>query len=184
MKRIPRTDCPTPLSLSVLPPRPEPGRPHRKELQTLLLGPGSDGLELPPMTDLVATVLALAEGKRRKVILPLASSTGEFAFVRRAEHVLLSYYDSGPVPQIFLRDRPIDLSRLVAACGLAALEMHELAALSSNDRTGLLLAERALRAAVKPDRTPAQPFVLKRGGAQAAAEEAPLSFGFSAKIPQ
>jgi hypothetical protein len=183
MKRIPRTDCPSPLPLAVLSSRPEPGRPQRKELEKLLLGPGSDGLELPPLTDLVATVLALAEGKRRKVILPLASSTGEFAFVRRAEHVLLSYYDGGPVPQIFVRDRAIELTRLIAACGAAALEQHELATAGS-DRSGLLLAERALRATIKADRNQAVPLVARRGGAQSARDEIPLSFGFAAKIPQ
>ena len=117
MKRTPpRIDRLAPANVSALSsaePSPQPTaaekRPRRAELLALLLGPGADSVELPPLTDLVATVLALAEGKRRKVILPLASSTGEFAFVRRADQILLCYYDSGPVPQIFVRDRAVDL---------------------------------------------------------------------------
>ncbi len=191
MKRTPRIDRLVPVQVAPLlptafvsPREPLEKRPRRAELLSLLLGPGAEGVELPPLTDLVATLLALAEGKRRKVILPLASSTGEFAFVRRGDQVLLCYYDSGPVPQIFVRDRPIDLSALVSACGAAALELADATPSSqSGERPGIVLAERVLRTQIKPDRGPALLVVEKRGGAQLERPDVPLCFGFSARIP-
>lgn len=189
MKRTPRIDRLASAPVSITPAQepslqpPAASRPRRAELLSLLLGSGAESVELPSLTDLVATVLALAEGKRRKVILPLASSTGEFAFVRRAEQVLLCYYDSGPVPQIFVRDRSIDLATLIAACGAAALELAELSQNSNGERPGLVLAERVMRAHIKPDRTPALLIVSKRGGAQSERTDMPLCFGFSARIP-
>ncbi len=158
---------------------------RRSELHALLLGPGSESVELPSLTDLVATVLALSEGKRRKVILPLASSTGEFAFVRRADQILLCYYDSGPVPQIFVRDRAIGLSALIAACATAARELAENNPGVGTERPGgLVLAERVLRAQVKPDRAPALLTVTKQGGLQSERADVPVGYGFTARIPQ
>jgi len=188
MKRTPRIDRLTPVPASVtsaadLAPPPAASRPRRAELLALLLGAGADHLELPSLTDLVSTVLALAEGKRRKVILPLASSTGEFAFVRRGEQILLCYYDSGPVPQIFVRDRAVELSRLIQACGAAARELAELHANGQTERPGVVLAERILRTQVKADRSPALLTVSKRGGAQSERADMPLCFGFAARIP-
>ena len=100
-------------------------RPHHETLLSLLFGRGDGGVELPPLTDLVATVLALAEGTSRKGILPLSSSTAELSLVRRGPHALLSFYDGGPVPQIFVRDRQIPLTRLLQCCSAAARELCE-----------------------------------------------------------
>jgi len=157
-------------------------RPRHDELLSHLLGPGATGLELPSVPDLALALVALAEGKRRKSILPLASSTGEFALVRRGNEVLLSYYDSGPVPQIFVRDRSLDLATLIALCGKVAAELAEHA--QTGDRTALMIAERALRTTLRPDRQLPPPSVVRRGGAPAAREEAPLSFGFSVRLQQ
>lgn len=183
MKHTPRIHRLSRPQTSVVP-KADP-RPHHTQLLALLLGPGAEGLELPPLTDLLVTLLALSEGTRRKVILPLANSTGEFAFVRRAEQVLLSYYDTGPVPQLFVRDRPVELARLIATCCAAALELERLSpSPSAGERTLTLLAERALRTPIKPDDGAPLPTVLKRGGARQGAPDTPLSFGFSARIPQ
>src|SRR5690606_15016413 len=100
-------------------------RPRHEELAAHLLGPGGHGLELPALTDLALALCALAEGKRRKAILPLSTSTGEFALVRRGSEVLVTYYDGGPVPQIFVRDRCLDLLGLIALCGKAAAKQCE-----------------------------------------------------------
>ncbi|MFT3923585.1 MAG: PQQ-like beta-propeller repeat protein [Myxococcales bacterium] len=189
MKRTPRIDRLTPVPALPASPandahaQPPIARPRRAELLALLLGHGAESIELPSLTDLVTTVIALAEGKRRKVILPLSSSTGEFALVRRAEQVLLCYYDSGPVPQIFVRDRAIDLAALIGACGAAAKEAAELYPASQGERPGIVLAERILRTQIKPDRTPNLLTVSKRGGAQGERADMPLCFGFAARIP-
>jgi len=157
-------------------------RPCHEELSKHLLGPGVTGSELPPLTDLLAVLLALAEGTRRKALLPLASSTGEFAFVRRGEQVLVSYYDGGPVPQIFVRDRPLELAELLAVASAAAIEQSTLASSTVNDPASLLIVERAQRAIVKPDPQPAPVVVKRQAGALEPPRDAPLAFGFSAKL--
>lgn len=156
-------------------------RPQHDELLAHLLGPGALGVELPAVGDLALALCALAEGKRRKAILPLATSTGEFALVRRGADVLLSYYDSGPVPQIFVRDRCLDLASLIALCGRVAAEQCD--DTPSGDRTALLIAERALRATIQPDRETPRVSVVRRD-AHRPNDPAPLTFGFSAKLSQ
>lgn len=152
---------------------------RQEELATHLLGSAPSGIELPALSDLVLALCALAEGKRRKAILPLSSSTGEFALVRRGNHVLLSYYDGGPVPQMFVRDRTLDLAQLIALCGRAAKEQCETHA---SCRTKLAVAERALRTTLAPDRYLPPPARVHRGGG-ALSPESPLSFAFVAKLP-
>jgi outer membrane protein assembly factor BamB len=174
MKRIPYPDRSIPAGAHV---RTETS--HHERLLSCLLGAGAAGLELPPVTDLALSLVALAEGKRRKALLPLASSTGEFALVRRGNDVLLSYYDSGPVPQIFIRDRVLDLTALLALCADAAGEASEPA---EHGRTALVIAERARRVMLAPDRQLPPATLVRRGGASVAPDGAPLSFGFWAKI--
>jgi outer membrane protein assembly factor BamB len=182
MKRIPFPDCSQPSATDVLTDvkaDAKSARPRHEELAIHLLGPGATGLEVPALTDLALALCSLAEGKRRKAILPLSASTGEFALVRRGSEVLLSYYDSGPVPQIFVRDRCLDLLGLIALCGKAASEQ----CVDATDRTPLLIAERALRTTLVPDRQLPPVTVVRRGSAQAR-EAGPLSFGFSARLCQ
>jgi outer membrane protein assembly factor BamB len=179
MNLIPRPDrlaSAAPLAQASQPPS-----PRHEALLGLLLGEGSASLELPPLFDLVATVLALAEGQRRKAILPLAASTGEFAMVRRGEHALVSYYDGGPVPQLFVRDRAVPLSRLCTLCADAADELAEQSGQQAVQRTARLVAERARRAQLAPDRRAAPVALVKRGGAQSGGSSA-LEFGFSVRV--
>jgi hypothetical protein len=173
MKRIPYPDRSIPASSQTR------ASSRHEQLLASLLGPGARGLELPSVTDLALSLVALAEGKRRKAILPLASSTGEFALVRRGNDVLLSYYDSGPVPQIFVRDRVLDLAALIELCSEAASELSEHA---ESGRTALVIAERARRTRLAPDRQLAPASLVRRGGTGVAREGTPLSFGFSARI--
>jgi hypothetical protein len=158
-------------------------RPRLDELVKRLVGAGTVGTELPPLTDLLAVLLALAEGTRRKAILPLASSTGEFALVRRGEQVLVSYYDGGPVPQVFVRDRPVPLGELLAATIAATLEQHAEAALDDAEQKSRgLITERAQRTTIKADLQLTPSFVLRRAGALSAPADAPLAFGLSLKL--
>ncbi len=157
--------------------------PAYSTLLAELLGPEVTDLEPPGLADLIGSVLGLCEGQRRRTILPLASSTGEFALVRRGEHVLLSYYDSGLIPQIFVRDRVLALPSLLAACTRAAFEMSEHAQAGSIEKAARRLYERCARTEIKPDDLTAPAVVTRRGGALVRSE-APLAFGFSARIPQ
>lgn len=157
-------------------------RPRFDELVKRLVGAGAIGTELPPLTDLLAVLLALAEGTRRKAILPLASSTGEFAFVRRGEQVLVSYYDGGPVPQVFVRDRPLALEDLLRATTAAALEQSALGAPCEAELGNELITDRAQRTIIKADLQATPSFVLRRAGALSAPSDTPLAFGFSIKL--
>jgi outer membrane protein assembly factor BamB len=159
-----------------------PSAPRHEALLGLLVGGGAAALELPPLFDLIAIVLALAEGQRRKAILPLTSSTGEFAMVRRGEQALVSYYDSGPVPQIFVRDRAVPLARLLEACAAAADELAGSSGQGAIEKTARIVAERARRVVVTPDRQTAPVAQLKRGGAQTANDNNALEFGYSARV--
>jgi len=158
-------------------------RPHYEALLALLFGRGDGGVELPPLTDLVATVLALADGSARKGILPLASSTGELSLVRRGQHALFSFYDGGPVPQIFVRDREILLHKLLQCCGDAARELCEQTVSGPGQTAARRLAERAACAEILADHTPAPTPVLRRAGALVPPrDDSPLAFGFSARV--
>ncbi|HEX5661653.1 MAG TPA: PQQ-binding-like beta-propeller repeat protein [Polyangiales bacterium] len=152
-------------------------RPRRDRVAKYLVGAGASGAELPPLTDLLGVLVTLAEGTRRKAILPLASSTGEFAFVRRDEHALVSYYDAGPVPQVFVRDRAVDLVTLIEATAAAVREQH------ATDEGMLALAERAQRVTLKAAPHSAPSLVSRKGGALSAPSDAPLAFGFTIKLP-
>ncbi|MDB4989733.1 MAG: putative cell surface protein [Myxococcaceae bacterium] len=156
-------------------------RPRLDELVKQLLGAGSVGAELPPLPDLLAVLLALAEGTRRKAILPLTSSTGEFAFVRRGENVLVSYYDGGPVPQVFVRDRPLDLAELLRGATAATVEQSAHWPDASLEHAKSMI-ERARRSEIKADPQLAPIFVTRRGGALHASDETPLAFGYSVKL--
>src|SRR5688500_1833471 len=70
-------------------------RAATRDLASLLLGPALAAPELPPLGDLVAAAVALAEGTRRKVLLPLGGTPAEFALVRRGDAVLVSCYEIG-----------------------------------------------------------------------------------------
>jgi outer membrane protein assembly factor BamB len=156
-------------------------RPRHDELVKHLLGAAASGTELPPLTDLLGVLLALAEGTRRKAILPLSSSTGEFAFVRRGDQVLVSFYDGGPVPQIFVRDRPLELRELLTATVAAVVEQSELALPPALDQA-CAIADRARRTIIKADPQLPPSFVLRRAGALRAPEGTPLAFGFAIKL--
>ncbi|MDB4975048.1 MAG: putative cell surface protein [Myxococcaceae bacterium] len=156
-------------------------RPRLDELVKSLVGAGAVAAELPPLTDLLAVLLALAEGTRRKALLPLASSTGEFAFVRRGEQVLVSYYDGGPVPQVFVRDRPLGLCELLASTTAATLEQSALWPSASQEHAQSI-TDRARRTVVKVDPLPTPSVVVRRAGALHAPEGAALAFGFSVKL--
>src|SRR5689334_23026994 len=61
-------------------------------LATLLYGGVGATRELPPLTDLLGALLSLADGQRRKALLPLSGLPAELAIVRRGQSALVSFY--------------------------------------------------------------------------------------------
>lgn len=158
---------------------------HHEALRALLLGMGSGtDAEIPPLADLISAGVHLAEGSRRKVILPLEGRPAEFTFVRRADDVLVSHYDTSGMPEIVVLDRRISLQTLLSECGKACEALS-----SRNDRSSQSaykrLAERASLAACTmiPDAYAGDlPIELSGGAEHAPSDQVPLAFGFEATI--
>ena len=113
------------------------------ELRALLIGNSLSEEDLPPLADLIAGAIALAEGLRHKVILPLGRSALEFALVRRGADVLVDYYGTESTPEILLRQRRIALGELLEVCAQSA---RALARESGSTTLGRALWSLSLRA--------------------------------------
>ncbi len=165
-------------------PSPADERPTREVLATLaelLLGPRVD-VPMPAVADLLSAAIALAEGSRKKSILPLAIAPAELVLVRRGSDALVSYYVSDGTPDVRVLDRALPLRSLLEGTAAAATRL----AASDPDPTSrqlvLRLADRARDVEIRPMRS-APPPILKRGGAlERPPEEVPLAFGFEASI--
>jgi outer membrane protein assembly factor BamB len=175
----------TPLALDDLAATPGELRDVFSELRRLLLGDSDAEQELPPLPELVAGALALAQGRRRKTILPLGRAPAEFALVRRGGEVCVACYRTEALPEILLRERTIELQALLDACGRAC---HGLARASSRNLT----TARALRKlATRVERTPIAAEIEKAaivqctgGSLESPGKQVPLAFGFEARIPR
>lgn len=163
-------------------------RAATRELAQMLLGSvrigDGDPPELPSLPDLITTVVALAEGTRRKVLLPLGGTPAEFALVRRGDEILVSCYDTGPAPEPIVLDRKLDLARLLDQCATAARQLAETRTREA-ERTRLqTLAARAADARIAPDREDGPTLVQRVGGEIGEPDDGvPLAFGFTAAIP-
>lgn len=157
--------------------------PSCAALARRLLGDASDAVGLPPLPDLITTLLALASGHRRKSILPLSESTGELALVRRGKSVLVTHYDTAPVPQIFVRDRALPLGQLLDTCSDAAQEVGQRSGPGALRDAAFRLGQRAAEAVVKEDTQPPPVPIERRGGALVdPGDRTPLSFGFLVRV--
>ncbi|MCC7538573.1 MAG: PQQ-like beta-propeller repeat protein [Deltaproteobacteria bacterium] len=102
----------------------------RSAFAALGLDVSPDGADLPPsartatavtaLRDLLTATLDVAEGRRRKALVPLADEPIEVALVRRAGDVLVSCYRTGAVPEILALDRPVRLEPALRSCAEAA----------------------------------------------------------------
>jgi hypothetical protein len=156
------------------------------ELRQLLLGDGSSPHELPPLPDLVAGTLALCQGARHKVLLPLGRTTAEFAIVRRGVSAIVDCYRTEATPEILLRQRSIDLSELVQACSRACHALAGDSERSVNARALRKLAGRTQRTRIVPEPAHRAGAVVRCTGGSLTSPGAhvPLSFGFEAQIPR
>ncbi len=153
------------------------------ELRNLLVGASSQQQELPPLPDLVAATIALAEGSRRKVILPLGRAPLEFALVRRGEQVLVDCYGTESTPEILLRERTIHLPDLLDACVSASRALAQSSGDSTTGRAFLSLATRVAQTRIGPDLHHEVSHVRCTGGSlESPGAHVPLAFGFEARL--
>jgi outer membrane protein assembly factor BamB len=155
-------------------------------LRALLVGVAASQAEIPPLPDLMAGAMALAEGRRSKVILPLAETPAEFALVRRGAQVLVDCYSTLSTPEVLLRARAITLNDLLSACTHVG---RALAKQSPDTLTGRALRKLSSRVArtriAGADKPPTASFVRCTGGSLGnPGKHVALSFGFEASIPR
>lgn len=155
-------------------------------LRVLLVGGAAPHAEIPPLPDLMAGAMALAEGRRSKVILPLAETPAEFALVRRGAQVLVDCYSTLSTPEVLLRERAITLKDLLSACTHVG---RALAKASPDTLTGRALRKLTSRVArtrvAVADKPAAASFVRCTGGSLGnPGKHVALSFGFEANIPR
>lgn len=146
-----------------------------------LLG-SDDDHALPPLVDLVSSVVALARGTRRKALLPFADTAEELALVRRGEEVRVSRYSTGNPPEVRFLDRVVALDTLLEACSDATEESVRLEENAVRRRIATRLAERARITRPVPFADEPTPRVVSGGTDEALSESAPLTFGFTAEI--
>lgn len=158
---------------------------HTGALAQLLLGPASgDHAEIPPLADLIAACAHLAEGSRRKVILPLEGTPAEFALVRRASDVLVSHYDTNSMPEVMVLDRRVSLTQLLEECARMSDALAK-GTDKSHQIAYTRLAERARSSAATMLRDPYEgdaPVEIAAGIDTPPREDVPLCFGFSASL--
>jgi hypothetical protein len=174
-----------PLATDDADPTPGSGPDALSALRALLVGANATHAEIPPLPDLMAGAMALAEGRRSKVILPLAQTPAEFALVRRGPQVLVDCYSTLSTPEVLLRERAITLKDLLAACTNVG---RTLAKASPDSLTGRALRKLTARVArtriAVSDKAPASSYVRCTGGSLGnPGRHVALSFGFEASIP-
>src|SRR5687767_14693463 len=122
-------------SRSMLPLAPAAAEPDPlKPLHALLVGEGRKLRELPALPDLLAGAIALASGKRARVILPLPSAPIELALVRRGDQLLVDCYTTEDAPEVLVREHAVSLHALLTACAEASLALGELHGESASGR--------------------------------------------------
>jgi outer membrane protein assembly factor BamB len=176
--------------MRVIPLRPEPASlvPHQveahatRELGRLLLGEAGRDLPLPALPDVLSALLALAEGRRQKSLLPLGTAPAELVLVRRGTQVLVSYVLLEAAPDLRALDRPVPIDTLLGRCASIAERLGA----SDSDPTSrglvLRLAERAREPFASELADEPAP-VRKSGGAlERPGPRVPIAFGFDAEI--
>jgi outer membrane protein assembly factor BamB len=127
--------------------------------------------------------MGLASGRCDKVLLPLVGAPLEVALVRRRDDALVSLYETGPVPDILVLDRPVSLRTLLDE---SAEELRREAGSRGGNAAGLVLERLADRAQTTPisrlGSRPPRPVERSGGALLEPPEDVPLTFGFRAQI--
>jgi outer membrane protein assembly factor BamB len=138
--------------------------------------------ELPPLADLLAALLGLAEGTRRKVLLPLAAQPAEYALLRRGANVLVSYYHTDSSPEVLCLDRRVPLRASIDGAALALAEELESERNLWAREFGRRLIARASEIAIADDADSGRSATRYFGGAIENPGDKELAFGFEAAI--
>lgn len=152
------------------------------ELRRLLLGEATDAVPLPDASEVLTALVALAEGRRSKSILPLGVAPAELVLVRRGSRVLVSYVVLEGAPVVCVLDRPVPLDLALSRCAT----LTQRAAAREADPTARGLAERQAAHALDvtlSDHVSEPAPVRKSGGAlDRPSPRVPLAFAFDAEI--
>lgn len=161
--------------------------PRGRRAATRELSPqAGEGLELPPLSDLLHALLELAEGERHKALVPVIGSPMEIALVRRGASALVSVYHTEASPSVISVDRRVPLRALIDATAAALAEQLE-DERSETDPFARALERRLLarseEAPIVPVDDDGRVASRVRGGAvDDPGQERPLAFGFDASI--
>jgi len=172
--------------MPVIPFRSEPGNappPNTDaELRRLLLGDDGGGVPLPAVSDVLSALIALAEGRRSKSVLPLGTAAAELVLARRGSRVLVSYVVLEGAPALCALDRPVPLALALSRCAAIAKRAAEREADPIARALTQKQAARALEVTIAPSVNEAAP-VRKSGGAiERPGPRVPLAFAFDAEI--
>lgn len=147
-----------------------------------LLGLGDASTDLPPLADLLAALLGLADGSRHKALLPVVGLPLEVAIVRRGAGVLVSAYHTDASPEVVALDRRVPLRALLDAAS-EALREDESSSADLADGAAARLRARAAEARIVDVGDDGASAVRMRGGAEAdPGDGQPLAFGYEVAV--
>ncbi len=137
--------------------------------------PSGEGLDLPSPRDVLNALIAMADGTRKKALVPFAGLPLEMALLRRGANVLVSLYHTEAAPDVLVLDRRVPLEQaLESTC--RALELLEP---GMHDR----LLARARELDIVEERDTGLSATRQRGGVlEDPGERETLAFGFEAAI--
>ncbi|MFO0713972.1 MAG: PQQ-binding-like beta-propeller repeat protein [Sandaracinus sp.] len=137
--------------------------------------PDLELLDLPAPRDVLAALVAMAEGVRKKALVPFAGVPLEMALLRRGASVLVSLYHTEAAPDVLVLDRRVPLEAALASTGRA------LSAIEPGAHTRLLA--RAGELDIVEERDTGVSATRQRGGVlDDPGERETLAFGFEAAI--
>lgn len=129
----------------------------------------------PPPVDVLAALVAMAEGTRKKALVSFAGAPLEVALLRRGANVLVSLYHTEAAPDVLVLDRRVPLASALAAT-LAVVE-------AMGDPTSEELVRRAKKVEIVDERDTGLSATRQRGGVlDDPGERETLAFGFEAAI--
>jgi outer membrane protein assembly factor BamB len=139
--------------------------------------------EPPPLPDLLGTLIAMAEGHRRKALLPLPGQPAEYAILRRGSNVLVSYYHTEASPEVVVLDRRVPLRAAIDGAAAALSEELEQARDPRAREFARRLVARAAEVPIVSDDDGGASAIRRLGGVlENPGPREALAFGFEAAI--
>lgn len=141
-------------------------------------GGGATGVRVPDVPsprDVLAALLAMAEGTRKKALVPFAGAPLEMALLRRGENVLVSLYHTEAAPEVLVLDRRVPLRACIDATAALLGAVRE--------EGGARLLDRVGQTTILDERDTGLSATRQRGGVlDDPGERETLAFGFEAAI--